>query len=180
MRRLLATALGLAISACPATAAIAQSGNTAAQPVQTDAAGYVRETAISGLFEISAAQAALEKASSDDVRSFARMMLDDHTKAGEQLTDAAKSQNLATALPTAVDARHDEALRDLANATEQDFDRLYMRTQVEAHRAALKLQQDYSSFGANPALKAIATQLLPVIKRHLDQAQTILDRLGKA
>jgi putative membrane protein len=55
-----------------------------------------------------------------------------------------------------------------------------MRTQVQAHTAALKLQQDYSSFGANPALKAIATQLVPIIKRHLDQAQTILDRLAKA
>ncbi|MGK9167440.1 DUF4142 domain-containing protein [Inquilinus limosus] len=180
MRRLLAAALGFAALACPAAAVIAQSGNTAAQSVQTDAASYVQQTAINGLFEISAAQAALEKASSDDVRSFARMMLDDHTKAGEQLTDAAKGQNLATALPKTVDARYDEVLQDLANATEQDFDRLYMRTQVEAHKEALKLQQEYSSFGANPALKATATQLLPVIKRHLDQAQTILDRLGKA
>lgn len=181
MRRLLA-AVAVVAMACLAIvpSASAQSGNTAVQPVQTDAAGYVRETAISDLFEVSAAQAALEKASSDEVRSFARMMIDDHMKAGEQLAEAAKSQNLATSLPTSVDARHDQLLQDLANGTEQDFDRLYMRTQVEAHTAALKLQQDYSSFGANPALKAIATQLVPIVKRHLDQAQTILDRLSRA
>lgn len=181
MRRLLA-AVAFAVLTCLVTVptASAQSGNTAAQPAQTDAAGYVRQTAISNVFEVSAAQAALEKASSDEVRSFARMMIDDHTKAGEQLTEAAKGQNLATSLPTGVDARHDQLLQDLANATEQDFDRLYMRTQVEAHTVALKLQQDYSSFGANPALKAIASQLVPIIKRHLDQAQTILDRLAKA
>lgn len=180
MRRLLAAALWFAALACPAAVPTASAQSAAAQPAQTDAAGYVEQTAISDLFEVSAAQAALQKASSDEVRSFARMMIDDHTKAGEQLAEAAKAQNVATSLPTSVDAAHDQRLQDLANATEQDFDRLYMRTQVEAHTAALKLQQDYSSFGANPALKAIATQLVPIVKRHLDQAQTILDRLNKA
>ncbi|OWJ60848.1 DUF4142 domain-containing protein [Inquilinus limosus] len=179
MRRLLA-ALSFAALACLATipTASAQSADAATQPVQIDAATYARQTAISGLFEISAAQVALEKASSDEVRSFARMMLDDHTKASEQLADAAKGQDLS--LPVSVDAAHDQLLQALANATEQDFDRLYMRTQVEAHTAALKLQQDYSSFGGNPALKAIATQMVPIVKRHLDQAQSILDRLSRA
>ncbi|TSD85319.1 DUF4142 domain-containing protein [Mycobacterium sp. KBS0706] len=179
MRRLLAVAAFAALTSL-ATVPAASAQSAAAQPAQTDAAGYVEQTAISDLFEISAAQAALQKASSDEVRSFARMMIDDHTKVGEQLAEAAKGQNVATSLPTSVDAPHDQRLQDLANATEQDFDRLYMRTQVEAHTAALKLQQDYSSFGANPALKAIATQLVPIVKRHLDQAQTILDRLNKA
>ncbi|MGF6232261.1 putative membrane protein [Inquilinus ginsengisoli] len=177
MRRLLAVA-ALAALTCLAIVPPASAQSAAAQPAQTDASGYVEQTAISNLFEVSAAQAALQKASTEEVRSFARMMLDDHTKAGEQLAEAAKGQDLS--LPTSVDARHDQLLQDLASATEQDFDRLYMRTQVEAHTAALKLQQDYSSFGANPALKAIATQLVPVTKRHLDQAQTILDRLAKA
>ena len=179
MRRLLAVAAFAALT-CLATVPTASAQSAAAQPAQTDAAGYVERSAISDLFEVSAAQAALQKASSDEVRSFARMMIDDHTKAGEQLAEAAKGQNVAIALPTSVDAPHDQRLQDLANATEQGFDRLYMRTQVEAHTAALKLQQDYSSFGANPALKAIATQLVPIVKRHLDQAQTILDRLNKA
>lgn len=179
MRRLLAVAAFAAL-ACLATVPPASAQSAAAQVAQTDADGYVRQTAISDLFEVSAAQAALQKASSEEVRSFARMMIDDHTKAGEQLEDAAKGQSLADSLPTGVDARHDRMLQELANATEQDFDRLYMRTQVEAHTAALKQQQDYSSFGANPALKAIASQLVPVVKRHLDQAQAILDRLAKA
>lgn len=177
MRRILAAA-ALAALTCLAIVPPASAQSAAAQSAQIDADGYVQQTTISDLFEISAAQAALEKASSDEVRSFARMMIDDHTKAGEQLAEAAKGQNIS--LPAGVDARHDQLLQDLASATEQDFDRLYMRTQVEAHTAALKLQQDYSSFGANPALKAIATQLVPVIKRHLDQAQTVLDRLAKA
>ena len=62
---------------------------------------------------ISAAQVALQKASSDEVRSFARMMLDDHTKASEQLADAAKGQDLS--LPVSVDAPHDQLLQDLAS-----------------------------------------------------------------
>jgi putative membrane protein len=177
MRRLLAVVAFAALT-CLAIVPPASAQSAAAQSAQTDASGYVEQTTISNLFEVSAAQAALQKASTEEVRSFARMMIDDHTKASEQLAEAAKGQNLS--LPASMDARHDQLLQDLASATEQDFDRLYMRTQVEAHTAALKLQQDYSSFGANPALKAIATQLVPIIKRHLDQAQTILDRLAKA
>jgi putative membrane protein len=179
MRRLLAVAT-FAVLTCAATVPSASAQSATAQPAQTDAAGYVEQTAISDQFEISAAQAALQKASTDEVRSFARMMIDDHTKAGERLAEAAKGQDLATSLPPSIDAPRSQLLQDLASATEQDFDRLYMRTQVEAHTAALKLQQDYSSFGANPALKAIATQRVPITKRHLDQAQTILDRLAKA
>jgi putative membrane protein len=181
MRRLLAAAAGCVALACPATipTASAQSAEAAPQAEQIDAADYVRRTADSNVFEIAAARAALDKTSSEDVRSFARMIADDHGKAADQLAEAAKGQNLSTALPDTVDAKHDQVLQQLANATEQDFDLLYMRTQLEAHTEALKLQQDYSSFGGNPALKAVATQLVPVIKRHHDEAQAILDRLSK-
>jgi len=185
-----ALAAGVSFAAMPAGAAdsgtmlpnASKTPTTAPAMAETkvDTATFVKKVPSANEFEIQSSQMALQKASADDVKKFAQQMIDDHTKAGEQLAEAAKGQDLATALPTGVDAAHDQRLQDLANATEQDFDRLYMRTQVEAHTAALKLQQDYSSFGGNPALKAIATQLVPIIKRHLDQAQSILDRLSRA
>lgn len=180
MRCLLAAAIFVALAhLATMSTATAQSADTTARAAQIDAADYVRQTAGSNVFEIAAARAAIDKASSEDVRSFARMMADDHGKAADQLAEAAKSQNLATSLPDTVDPKHERVLQQLANATEQDFDLLYMRSQLQAHAEALKLQQDYSSFGGNPALKAVATQLVPVIKRHHDEAQAIIDRLSK-
>ena len=45
----------------------------------------MKKAAISNLFEIQSNQLALQKSQNEQVKKFAQMMVDDHTKAGEQL-----------------------------------------------------------------------------------------------
>lgn len=144
---------------------------------QIDPANYVQTAGMSDLFEVEAGKVAARRARSGEVRGFARMMVKDHTTSTRKIRDAVAASNLGTPLPTALDPQHQETLAKLRSASRADFDRLYMEGQVEGHQDALKLQQSYGESGGDPNLKAVASQLTPIVQHHLDQAQTILSGL---
>lgn len=133
-------------------------------------AKFVSEASMSDMFEIEAAKLAVQKSRNDAVRSFAQKMLDEHQKMSSQLKAAAGSQ--ATA-PTQLDRKHAQKLEQLRQASGAQFDRLYMETQVQGHREALKLHQDYAKGGDNANLKKVATEAVPHVQQHLQQAEAL-------
>lgn len=144
---------------------------------QIDPANYVQTSGMSDLFEVEAGKLASRRARNGEVRSFARMMVKDHTASTRKIRDAVAASNLGIQPPTALDPQHQEKLTELRSASRAEFDRLYMEGQVEGHQEALKLQQSYGESGGDPNLKAVASQLAPIVQHHLDEAQTILSGL---
>lgn len=131
---------------------------------------FVNEASMSDMFEIEAAKLAVQKSRNDAVRSFAQKMLDDHQKMSSQLKAAAGSQAAAT---TQLDRKHAQKLEQLRQASGAQFDRLYMETQVQGHREALKLHQDYAKGGDNTNLKKVATEAVPHVQQHLQRAEAL-------
>lgn len=139
-----------------------------------DSTKFVKEAAMTDAFEIEAAKIALEKSRNDGVRRFAQHMIDEHTKMSTQLKSAAANQRAATGEPAAeMDRAHRGKLDDLRKASGADFDRKYVQMQVEGHQKALKLHQDYAKSGDEAALKKVATEAVPHVQAHLQQAQTL-------
>jgi putative membrane protein len=64
-----------------ATALLLTSSVQAAPLAET----FVKKTTVSNLFEIQSSQLALQKSQNEQVKKFAQMMVDDHTKAGKEL-----------------------------------------------------------------------------------------------
>jgi putative membrane protein len=58
-----------------------------------------------------------------------------------------------------------------------EFDRLYMDMQVKGHTDALQLHRTYSESGDDAKLKAVATEIVPVVSHHLDEAKRIAGAL---
>jgi putative membrane protein len=175
MQRFLRTfATALAIAA-PMTA-LGQATTPATQSDQSTTMAYVREAAITDRFEIDAGKIALDRSGNADVKAFAQMMVDDHTKSLAKITAATTST--AAAVPAAPDRVHGEQLQKLQQAASADFDGLYMDMQVKGHMKALQLHQDYSRSGQDPRLKAVAAEIVPVVSHHLDQAKQIVVKLG--
>src|SRR4051812_13743900 len=56
---------------------------------------FVNDQLSGGMAEIQLAQLAKDHASNSEVKEFAQMMIDDHTKAGDQLKQVASSHNIA-------------------------------------------------------------------------------------
>jgi putative membrane protein len=175
-RHLLSIAIAIATAALAGPASFAQTTATTPSPGQSPTDIYVQKAAASDQFEIQSSRIASQKSTSADVKTFAQMMVDDHTKSSEKITAAAKSDGAAQ-VPTTLDPAHNAQLQSLEKVSGPEFDRLYMDMQVKGHTEALQLHRTYSESGDDAKLKAAATEIVPVVSHHLDEAKRIAGAL---
>jgi putative membrane protein len=104
MKRL-TIALGCLVLAAPALAQSAgeKSGVNSALGISPTTADFVKEVAISDMFEIESNKLAQEKGNAPE-KSFASQMIMDHTKTSIELKGLASSGKVKAELPTALDS----------------------------------------------------------------------------
>jgi putative membrane protein len=132
---------------------------------------FVKKAAEGGLAEVQLGQLATEKASSDDVKKFGQRMVDDHSKANDQLKQVASSKGVD--LPQDLDAR-DKATKDhLSKLSGAAFDRAYMKDMVTDHTKDVAEFERESKAGKDPDVKNFAAQTVPTLQDHLKEAKSI-------
>lgn len=114
---------------------------------------------------------AQQKASSDAVKQFGERMVTDHTKANDQLKEVASKEGVA--VPTTLDKKEQSHIDKLSKLQGPQFDKAYMKDQVKDHQKDVQEFQDEAQLGTNPDIKQFASQTLPVLQQHLDQAKDI-------
>ena len=112
------------------SAAVGTSG-AAATDVSSGDRDFVQEITASNMAEIELAKLALQQASDSNVKKFAQMMVDDHSKAGTRLQALASQHRIDMAAHSA--AANDDHAKELAGKRGAEFDREYADTMVEAH-----------------------------------------------
>jgi putative membrane protein len=133
---------------------------------------FMQEAAVGGLSEVAMARVAVERASSEAVRDYARKMIEDHTRANEELMQLASTKGVA--LPTAPDAKHQQMLTRLSGMSGAAFDREYVRNAgVKSHEKMLKLVQNHSRKGRDADARAFAAKMVPAVQMHLDMARQL-------
>jgi putative membrane protein len=115
---------------------------------------FVNEAASGGLAEVQLGQLAQQKASSPQVKQFGQRMMDDHTKANQELQAIAETENLT--LPT-----QPEKYRAYIEHMVQDHEK-----DVAAFRKEARSRQD-------PAVEGFAQKYLPVLEQHLQMAKAL-------
>lgn len=133
----------------------------------TDPQQFAQMATVSNMFEIESSKLALQKATRQDAKDFAQRMIDDHTKAGEEMKAAADAQAGIT-LPAALDQKHQAMLDQLNATTGSDFDAQYLKMQLAAHQEAVALFDGFSKNGADGKLKDFAAKTLPTLQQHLE------------
>jgi len=134
-------------------------------------AKFMMMAATSDMNEIGLSNMALQKSSNDSVKQFAQMMIDDHTKASDQLKTVAMSKNVA--LPTSADSKHQMMMTKLQSMSGDMFDRMFVKTMVKDHEKAVKMFQKESMNGKDADAKAFAASTLPTLQSHLTMAQSM-------
>lgn len=134
-------------------------------------AKFMMMAATSDMNEISLSNVALQKSSNDDVKKFAQMMIDDHTKSSDMLKPIAMSKNVT--LPSSPDAKHQAAMTKLQAMSGAMFDKEYIKMMVKDHQKAVAMFQKESTGGKDADAKAFASTTLPVIQGHLTMAQSM-------
>jgi putative membrane protein len=136
---------------------------------------FMMETAQSNMAEIKVAQIAQEKASSDEVKQYARKLVDDHTKAGEELKRIAAQKNVQ--LPTDM-GKHQHMISKVENMSGDSFDRNFMKMQVQHHKKDVSNFQKQVNRSMDSDVKTFASTTLPTLQEHLQQAQTLASNTG--
>lgn len=119
--------------------------------------------------EINLAQLAAQKASDPAVQQFAQRMIQDHTKANQQLSQIV-SQKGAT-MPTTPTSGQERETDRLAKLSGADFDKAYMDYMVKEHKKDVKEFQKEADKAKDPDIKAFAANTVPILQEHLQMAE---------
>ncbi|HEX2598079.1 MAG TPA: DUF4142 domain-containing protein [Terriglobales bacterium] len=138
---------------------------------------FVKKAAQGGMAEVELGKLATQKASSEDVKKFGQRMVDDHTKANDQLKQIAGNKGVT--LPTDLDSK-DQALKDrLSKLDGEKFDQAYMKNMVRDHTKDVSEFRKESTSGKDSDLKSFASQTLPTLEDHLKEAKNIAPKQDK-
>ncbi len=150
------------------------STTTATMPVDKDAADFAVEAANGSMMEVEMGKLAETKASAERVKNFATMMVNDHSKAGEELKKLAGTKNIT--LPGMVGDDAGKHIADLGKKTGRDFDKAYMDMMLKDHKDDVSKFEKTAKDCKDPDLRNFASQTLPVLLKHLDSAKAIVGK----
>jgi len=142
----------------------------------TDNDDFVEDASAKGVAEVEAGKLAQEKGSAADVKSFAEMMIKDHTAANAKLKSIADAKKLKVSDDAQLMDKAKSMILELRSS--KSFDQAYANNQVKAHEATIKIFEDEAANGKDPELKAFAAETLPKLKEHLAHAQALAKAHG--
>ena len=140
--------------------------------ISPSTADFVKEVAISDMFEIESNKLGETKGNAAE-KTFATMMVKDHTKTSTELKALVSSGKVKAELPTALDSSHQGKLDKLKEKSGKDFSSDFDSMQESAHKDAVSLFERYAKGGDNADLKDWAGKTLPALKHHLEMAQNL-------
>lgn len=151
----------------------ADSGKAAAaSKLSREDRDFLEKAAHAGHTEVEGSKLALSKATSPEVKQFAQQMVDDHTKAGEELKQLAESKGLK--VPTEPAMAQKAKLKVLSARSGDGFDRDYAEeVGVKAHADTVKLFQKAAQSAQDADVRAFAQKTLPTLQHHLQMAQSL-------
>ena len=168
------------------TAAVGQdttSGSTAKKSgAKTGAvpdAQFAAKAAQGNMAEVALGKLATEKSQNDDVKKFGQMMVDDHSKAEEDLEGVASKNNWT--LPKEVSAQQKAEQQRLEKLSGAAFDRAYVQMMVKDHvKDVAEFKKEAASTSANSDLKDFATRTYPTLDNHLTHVKALQDSMNKS
>jgi putative membrane protein len=189
-RPTIAVTLALALAACAtdetdtqdAGADTAATGTTSQTPATSDAEiAHIAKTANDA--DIDGGNLANTKAQNAEVKSFANLMISDHTAANEQAAQIAQRSGLQPAdnpISQQMMSDHQRAKQDLQARNGAEFDKAYIAHEVQMHQQVLNsLDQTLIPNAQNAELKSLLQQVRTTVEGHLKRAQDIQAKIGQ-
>ena len=165
----------LALAAAGAQAQTAADPGMASTPAKSlshkDSA-FLKDASEANNAEVEASKVAVAQSGSADVKAFAQMMIDDHTKAEGELTGLAGQKAVKVSDKPSLAQR--ASIEVLSKRKGSSFDQHYAESiGVKAHQDTIKLFQKEADKGDDADVKAWAAKMLPALTHHLELAQSL-------
>jgi putative membrane protein len=125
---------------------------------------WAMKSADGGMMEVQSSELAMKMSSNQAVKDFAKMMIDDHTKANNELKSLAATKGIS--LPATLGPEHKAKYDELAAKKGADFDKAYVATMDMDHQKTVQSFKDYSQNGTDADMKGWASKTLPTLEHH--------------
>src|SRR6059036_89676 len=124
---------------------------------------FMKKAARGGMMEVAMGNLAAQNGQSDDVKSFGKRMVTDHSKANEELKSIAAKKGVK--------------LPSKEPSGKWSSDKAYMDMMVKDHEKDLAEFQEEASTGTDPDVKKFAEDTAKVVQEHLDLAKQTQSKL---
>jgi putative membrane protein len=131
---------------------------------------FMDKAAQGGMAEVQLGQLATQKANAPEVKQFGQRMVDDHTKANDELKQLASQKGVT--LPTTMDKSSQKEYDRLSKLSGAQFDQEYMKHMVSDHKKDVsEFKSEANKSKADADVKQWAQKTLPTLQEHLTLAQ---------
>ena len=137
-------------------------GGTASSLSPKDKA-FMKKAARGGMMKVAMGKLAEQNGQRDDVKSFGKRMVSDHSKANEELKSIAEKKGVK--------------LPSKEPSEKWSSDKAYMNMMVKDHEKDLAEFQDEATNGSDPDVKKFAEDTAKVVQEHLDLAKQTQSKL---
>ncbi|RZI85892.1 MAG: DUF4142 domain-containing protein [Rubrivivax sp.] len=133
---------------------------------------FLTDAATGGQYELAVAQLAQSQASDSSVKSYAAMLVNDHTVANQKLQQLAQRHNVV--LPTRLPPDKQKVIDKLTKATGAEFDRQFVQVVgLHDHKTDIGLFEKASREAKDTEVREFASSTLPTLRAHLSAAQNL-------
>lgn len=139
---------------------------------------FVKEAASGGMMEVEIGKLAQQKGASDAVKQMGEKLVQDHTKANDQLKEVATK--VGVTVPNALDPKDQSKVDKLSSLSGNGFDKAFTKDAIKDHEHDIKMFKEEAKNGTNPDLKNFASQTLPVLQDHLSMAKNLKQTHGSS
>ena len=135
----------------------------AQNPISAKDKIFMKKAAKGGMMEVAMGKLAEQNGQSDDVKSFGKRMVTDHSKANDELKSIAQQKGIK--------------LPSKEPTEEWSSDKAYMNMMVKDHEKDLAEFQAEAKDGSDPDVKNFADKTAKVVQEHLDLAKETQGKL---
>jgi putative membrane protein len=162
----------MAASYTPTPAPTALAGATVSREDQA----FLREAVSAAMAEVEMGRLAARLARNPEVKSFAQLMVREHSAANAELTQLASRKNVQ--LPAQLSPEHAETTSNLAQLSGEDFDADYLAEMLADHRKDVESFHRAAESATDPEVKALAEKMLPGLQKQLQLVQSMGSTVG--
>ena len=124
---------------------------------------FMKKAAKGGMMEVAMGRLGEQKGQSEDVKSFGKRMVTDHSKANDELKKIAAEKNVK--------------LPEKEPKVSWSSDKAYMDAMVKDHEKDLAEFQEEAKSGSDPDVKKFADDTAKLVQEHLDLAKQTQSKL---
>jgi len=155
--------LALVIGAVSLAGGARAADNTGGSSLTEKDKKFMKKAAKGGMMEVAMGQVAEQKGQSEDVKSFGKRMVTDHSKANDELKSIASKKGVE--------------LPSKEHTAKWTSDKAYVDMMVKDHEKDLAEFKEEASGGSDPDVKKFADDTSKVIQEHLDLVKEIQGKL---